>query len=458
MTASDANAPAVSEPWGVRTSAAAADEAVGKDKRVPLGLAPLPFTLADLKRAIPKRCFERSVWRSLSYLLVDLVVISALFLFATHLIDPLSSTIAASLFPSATTPLAGGPTETKAVFDTAFLTQELAQTLVGACLWVVYWVAQGCVMTGVWVIAHECGHGAFSAYEWVNDTVGLVLHSALLVPYFSWKFSHARHHSKTGNMDYDEVFVPEKKQRTDHKAEAKEKDKAAEAKERPKGIVEELNEELQTVLYLVVMLTVGWLSYLFFNVSSRDYSKAKNLHNRKLDVLHLNHFHPYSPIFRPKEAKFVLLSDLALVLALGSLVYFSWTYSFTAVAKLYLVPYLIVNFWLTLITKLQHTDEALPHFDDEKWVWLKGALCTVDRDYGLLNHVFHHIGDTHVAHHLFSKMPHYHAEEATRAIKPLLGKYYRMDDTPIFGTLWRVAKDCQLVDEDPAQRGVYWFK
>lgn len=36
----------------------------------------------------------------------------------------------------------------------------------------------------------------------------------------------------------------------------------------------------------------------------------------------------------------------------------------------------------------------------------RGALTTVDRNYGLGNIIFHHIGDTHIAHHLFSKMPH----------------------------------------------------
>jgi len=64
-------------------------------------------------------------------------------------------------------------------------------------------------MTGLWVIGHECGHGGFSESPLVNDTVGLAVHSALLVPYFSWKISHRRHHSNTNNMDRDEVFVPQ---------------------------------------------------------------------------------------------------------------------------------------------------------------------------------------------------------------------------------------------------------
>lgn len=48
------------------------------------------------------------------------------------------------------------------------------------------WPSQGAVCTGVWVIAHECGHQAFSRWQVVNDTVGLVLHSCLLVPFYSW--------------------------------------------------------------------------------------------------------------------------------------------------------------------------------------------------------------------------------------------------------------------------------
>jgi omega-6 fatty acid desaturase (delta-12 desaturase) len=34
----------------------------------------------------------------------------------------------------------------------------------------------------LWVIAHECGHRAFSNSVAFGDFVGLLLHSALLVP------------------------------------------------------------------------------------------------------------------------------------------------------------------------------------------------------------------------------------------------------------------------------------
>lgn len=35
-----------------------------------------------------------------------------------------------------------------------------------------------------------------------------MIHSFLLVPYHSWRISHARHHAATGHMDRDQVFVP----------------------------------------------------------------------------------------------------------------------------------------------------------------------------------------------------------------------------------------------------------
>jgi len=90
----------------------------------------------------------------------------------------------------------------------------------------------------------------------------------------------------------------------------------------------------------------------------------------------------------------------------------------------------------------------------QEWSYLRGGLTTLDRDYGLINNIHHDIG-THVIHHLFPQIPHYHLVEAvsklkvktvcvfgvhasfpdscstvmqTEAAKPVLGKYYREPD------------------------------
>ncbi len=96
-------------------------------------------------------------------------------------------------------------------------------------------------------------------------------------------------------------------------------------------------------------------------------------------------------------------SDLGLAAAGALLFQLGRSFGLAWLVKSYLVPYLVVNFWLVLITLLQHTHPALPHYTDAEWDWMRGALATVDRSYGFLDHFFHHIADTHVCHHIFSE-------------------------------------------------------
>ena len=280
--------------------------------------------------------------------------------------------------------------------------------------------------------------------RWSTTWWVFVLHSALLVPYFSWQVSHRKHHSNTGNIQHDEVFVPRKAA------------PAAATLSRPSAEAEEPNNVVQLLTSLgrcariVLMLTLGWPLYLFVNATGNEsYPKDRPV----------NHFHPSSPIYADirNGSKLVLLSDAGILSMLALLGAASYYFSFTAVVYYYLIPYLVCNLFLVLITFLQHTDHQLPHYDAEHWDWLRGALATVDRDYGVLNSVMHHIMDTHVAHHLFSSMPHYHAQEATEAIKGLLGPYYVFDDTPVTSALWTSYTTCTAVKEDPLHTGVYWY-
>ena len=60
----------------------------------------------------------------------------------------------------------------------------------------------------------------------------------------------------------------------------------------------------------------------------------------------------------------------------------------------------------------------------------------------------HHIGSTHVCHHLFSNLPCYHAVEATKHLKAYLKPLglYNYDHDPVVTSMWKAAKECQYVE------------
>ncbi|RDX77979.1 Omega-6 fatty acid desaturase, endoplasmic reticulum isozyme 2, partial [Mucuna pruriens] len=356
-------------------------------KRAPF--AKPPFSLNQLKKAIPPHCFQRSIIRSFSYVIYDLTIAFCLYYVATHYFHHLPRPLS-------------------------------------LLAWPIYWAAQGCIFTGLWVIAHECGHHAFSDYQLLDDIVGLVLHFALLVPYFSWKYSHRRHHSNTGSLERDEVYVPMQKSDI-------------------KWLSKYIYNPLGRFFIVTIGLTLGWPMYLTFNYTGRPYERFAC------------HFDPYSPIFSDRERLQVCISNVGLLAICYGLFHLVMAKGLAWVVCVYGVPLLVVNGFLVLITFLQHTHLALPHYNSLEWDWLRGALSTVDRDYGILNKVFHNITNTHVAHHLFSTMPHYHAMEATEAIKPILGEYYQFDDTSFFKALWREARECIYVEPDQSIKNKVWL-
>jgi omega-3 fatty acid desaturase (delta-15 desaturase) len=61
---------------------------------------------------------------------------------------------------------------------------------------------------GAIVVGHDCGHGSFSRHKWLNNLVGHLSHTPILVPYHGWRISHRTHHANTGNIDTDESWYP----------------------------------------------------------------------------------------------------------------------------------------------------------------------------------------------------------------------------------------------------------
>ena len=53
----------------------------------------------------------------------------------------------------------------------------------------------------LFMIQHDCGHGAFFHRRGTNDWVGRVIGVLTLTPYDFWRRTHAVHHSTSGNLD-----------------------------------------------------------------------------------------------------------------------------------------------------------------------------------------------------------------------------------------------------------------
>ncbi|KAG8624857.1 hypothetical protein KVT40_007924 [Elsinoe batatas] len=357
-------------------------------------------TLQQIRDAIPKDCFESSLPISLAYVARDLFYAGALIYLALQI-------------------------------------QHIPSLPLRVAAWSIYAFFQGCVGTGIWILAHECGHGAFSRYQKVNSLVGWVLHSILLVPFFSWQITHARHHRNTGHIDRDPVFSPTKENELpeDHDHDA-----------------HDLWEDapiVSTVQFLIHHIT-GFQLYLLTNVTAGPKSGPPS-HGGRPSGSHLN---PYSDLFTPDQRYLIAMSTLGLILTLTGVYSATYVLPTSTVALLYFPPYMMVHFFIVAITYLHHTDPATPYYSSSTWNFTKGALSTVDRDFGFIGrHFMHDIIDHHVVHHLFSRIPFYKAERATKAMMPLLGNNYReRKDVSFFGELSKNWAQCGFVREDDQGR------
>ena len=311
--------------------------------------------------------------------------------------------------------------------------------LSAAPFWLLYAVITGTVAGGCWVIAHECGHRAFHPNPRIEAVVGFLLHSLLLVPYFSWQRSHAVHHANCNHLEAGETHVPPRSDSSSGRF--------------VDGARRQLGQGLYGVASLFTHLVLGWPLYLMFGVAGGEEYGSPTSHFTTAAPFRNGDRH----LFPDSCRRLMVISNLGLLAMVAALVLASIHFSLARVLMVYGLPYLVINAWLVGYTWLQHTDTDIPHFSSSDWNWAKGALQTVDRPYGpLLNLLHHGIGTTHVCHHINPRIPHYNAWRASALLKQRFPDLVRYDSTPIHRALWRVATRCTVVTRRGIDGGFFY--
>jgi acyl-lipid omega-3 desaturase len=263
----------------------------------------------------------------------------------------------------------------------------------------VYWNFCGFFMWCIFVVGHDCGHGTFSNYFYLNEIIGLITHGSICVPYHPWKLTHHRHHSYHNHADRDYShpwYTP---------------DKLA-----PEGGPEfALARAMENYTWMRFLFPfIGWAIYLFGLPDGSHFfpvgfmGKENNrVWNESLEITG-----DYSD-----HRKCLLSTSVVFGYCYCMMEYlFKWDWS--AFGYWYVGPALVYGWWLVTVTYLQHHDHSTLVFDDADWNFVYSAFETIDRKFGFgIDALHHHITDGHVAHHLFFKnIPHYNLPIATEAV------------------------------------------
>ena len=259
-------------------------------------------------------------------------------------------------------------------------------------------ILTGFAMWCMWCIGHDAGHTTVSNEKWINRLVGEVAHSVVcLTPFLPWAHSHRRHHVHHNHKDRD----------YSHQWYSRDEE-------------EDLDPFYQAAHKLrLLQLPFNYLIYLLVGIPDGGH------------VIFYGRMWEGVPMKQKLDSA---ISVAVSVATAGTLWMNMGTADFTVVC---MVPWMVLSWWLFMVTYLQHHSEDGQVFTDDTYTFERGAFQTVDRSYGkIMDNMSHHMMSGHLIHHLFfTKVPHYRLEAATKALRKNLdesgqGDLYKFIDTP----------------------------
>jgi len=261
------------------------------------------------------------------------------------------------------------------------------------------WVFCGTAITGLFVIGHDCAHGSFTRNRLVNEIVGTICMMPMMFPYNCWELTHNHHHGCANNMEKDHLWKPLRA------------------------------EEVEKVG--IVRKYVSYYMYgpLFFESSA--------LH-------HAYHF--VLPLVTSKNRLGVIRSIIFALL--GGYLTISFAASYGSVLKLYVIPFCVFQFWLSVFTYFHHKNPTgVGWKEDKDWTRLYGSLyATVHVDFPSWVEYLTLDINWHLPHHVSPLIPWYNLRRCTYALFKAYGDKMQSDE--FSWQLWReTTTQCHLYDK-----------
>lgn len=215
-------------------------------------------------------------------------------------------------------------------------------------------VLAGFALWCMWCIGHDAGHGTVSKKNWINHIVGEMSHSIFcLTPFVPWQKSHLKHHLNHNHLtrDYSHQWF-----------------------------IREEADDLHPLFDF--------------------YFKTRNIQAPFLYLIYLllgvpdgGHVFFYGKMWDGEPMKEKIRAAVSVAVSMTTaLSLWARTMGTADFAVVCFVPWLVLSFWLFMVTYLQHHSDDGNLYTDDTWTFTKGAFQTVDRDYGKwINRMSHHM-------------------------------------------------------------------
>ncbi|MFO8040159.1 MAG: fatty acid desaturase [Sodalinema sp.] len=241
------------------------------------------------------------------------------------------------------------------------------------------WIVQGTVLTGWFVIGHDCGHRSFAQRKWVNNWLGHLMFLPLLYPFHGWRIQHNHHHKHTNKLGVDNAWDP---------------------------LTVETYESLPAI--------VRWL-----------YTRVRGRFWWVGSIGHWLKEHFIWTQFSGQERQHVRFSALFVILVGGTgLGLLGITTGWWGVVKFWLMPWMVYHFWMSTFTIVHHTIPDIHFQPQDTWHEANAQLCgTVHCTYPRWVEFLCHDINVHVPHHLSTAIPWYNLRSAYEVIQRDWGDY-----------------------------------